>query len=656
MAEVAIFRRGRSPEDLVPAAFFLLERMYRSMVLKRKIEDRSITALQRVIDAHPTMEGHIQKGDKELSWDGYIRLYQDDESESDKANFDDDVPIQIKGHIVKERKVMAREYLTSSVDLEDLKVYYKRFGCLYFVMFMNEDGSVVEIFYSSLYPSKIKKYLGAAEKKGNKGTISIPFIKMKKDDKELYRLCKQFSFEVRKQGSGCGQIVPRSITGDDLKKVKIITATAVGGDTPYDLLKKINTGDAVLYGVIDDSKIEYPIQLDQIVASVNQIFHEPIYVGKKQYYSSFKMKVSVSDPDTKQYSRTATYTLNVSKNLTFTFTDTKINVNFRFLSDIFLLKKDAEFFLDMLEKREVVLFGGKILIGQMEIHDDFKAQLQGIIRIGQILEDIGCNIMIPFTEYTDEDIRQLVILNGIQSGQIVFQTDKKAFLYNWEFRGKKWPIFVELIENKVKLNNFVFNLHYTYTINGSEEEKNNVPEIMPDDALVVPNFLWMEPELLANLYYYDYESMYEQINRTVYNENTINALNILALNLILAYDINGNEKLLDVAAEVLERLIKCKSDAPHFIVNLSQIEIRKTGKLSKLCRQKLKEIERIVTEKLQNKNETTMEKMLLYCIAVINKNMEEADKKYLSLKAAEKEAVDAWPIRNLHKQLKRSVK
>ena len=118
------------------------------------------------------MEGHIQKGDKELSWDGYIRLYQDDESESDKANFDDDVPIQIKGHIVKERKVMAREYLTSSVDLEDLKVYYKRFGCLYFVMFMNEDGSVVEIFYSSLYPSKIKKYLGAAEKKGNKGTNS----------------------------------------------------------------------------------------------------------------------------------------------------------------------------------------------------------------------------------------------------------------------------------------------------------------------------------------------------------------------------------------------------------------------------------------------------------------------------------------------------
>ena len=44
-----------------------------------------------MIDAHPTMEGYINKRDKELSWDGYIRLYQRDNCTSDKVNFDDDV-------------------------------------------------------------------------------------------------------------------------------------------------------------------------------------------------------------------------------------------------------------------------------------------------------------------------------------------------------------------------------------------------------------------------------------------------------------------------------------------------------------------------------------------------------------------------------------
>lgn len=624
------------------------------MTLKRKIEDRAISALQRVIDAHPTMEGYIQKRDKELSWDGYIRLYQDDDSESDKANFDDDVAIQVKGHIGKDCKIMAREYITSPVDLEDLRVYYKKFGCLYFVMYMNEDGTEVEIFYSSLYPSKIKKYLQLAERKGNKSSISIPFIKMKQDSKVLYNLCKQFSFEVRKQGSGYGQIVPRTITGDAFKQVKEIKATVIGGKNEYDLLKRINTGDTVLYGVIDDSNIEYPIQMDQMVASVNQVFESPIYVGQKQYYSSFKMEVSVAAPDTKQYNGRATYIVSPSRNLTFTFTETKIHFNFQFLSDLFQLKKDAEFFLDMIEEKGLTLFGGKISIGKMDVSNDFKEQLQGIIGIGQILEDIGCNIMIPFTEYTDDDKKQLMVLNGIQSGQLVFKTDKKSFLYDWEFRGKKWPVFVEISDDKkVKLINLIFNTHYIYTINIQEEEGDNLPATLSEDALIVPNFLRMEPEVLANLYCYDYESMYEQIDRTVYNDDTIDELNGLALNLISAYDISENEKLLDMAEEVLKRCYKYKPDAPQFIVNLSQIEIRKNGKLSKASDQKLKEVEKTAEAqlKIKKEDEAYVERMILYCIAVINKDMQEADKKYSLLSDKEKSEVDKWPIRTLHEKL-----
>ena len=63
--------------------------------LKRKIEDRTVEALRDIIKLHPTMAEDIKKGDKDLSYDGYIRLFMDGDTESDKQNFDADIPIHL---------------------------------------------------------------------------------------------------------------------------------------------------------------------------------------------------------------------------------------------------------------------------------------------------------------------------------------------------------------------------------------------------------------------------------------------------------------------------------------------------------------------------------------------------------------------------------
>ena len=85
---------------------------------------------------------------------------------------------------------------------------------------------------------------------------------------------------------------------------------------------------------------------------------------------------------------------------------------------------------------------------------------------------------------------------------------------------------------------------------------------------------------LANLLSYDYESIYVQLDRTVYNEYTADDLNGMALNLIAAYDINKEKKLLDVAEEVLNHLSKALPEVIHYQINLCQIEVRKMGSLS----------------------------------------------------------------------------
>ena len=468
--------------------------------LKRKIEDRSISALQNVIDKHPTMEGYINKRDKELSWDGYIRLYQQDDVTSDKANYDDDVPVQIKGHVDKSRKFMDKERITCTVDLEDLTVYYRKFGCLYFVMYMTEDGSEVEIFYSSLYPSKIKTYLEGAKRKGNKSSITIPFLKLIKDSKELYILCKQFSFEIRKQGSGLGQIVPKSINGAGFEQVKKITATTIGGVTPYDLLKRINTGDAVLYGSVDDSGIQYPMQMSQIVASMKEPFEVPVLIDGKEYYSSFEMESTVTGPDVKNFVREATHVIRPSKNVSLTFRRPTIKFNFQFNTDIMQLKRDAEFILALVNKLELSVFGEKIPMGNPKFDEDLLDQLHGIIEAGQALEDVGCNILIPFKELTDNDRKQIDFLCEIKAGRIRFNTDQKVFQYVWNFREKSWPIVVDLNETPVKIYGYVFNTMFRFSLGSPSGQ---TTETLPDDAYIVPNFLRTPPEILANLLFYD---------------------------------------------------------------------------------------------------------------------------------------------------------
>lgn len=615
------------------------------MPLKRKIEDRSITALQAIIDMHPTMEGYINKRDKELSWDGYIRLYQNDNSANDKANYDDDVPVQIKGHVDNERKHLDKERILAAVDLEDLRVYYRKTGCLYFIMYMTEDGSDVEIFYSSLYPSKIKSYLEKAERKGNKGSISIPFLKLTKDGKELYFLCKQFSFEVQKQGSGCGQIVPRAITGEGLKQVKKITATTIGGKTPYDLLKKVNTGDAVFYGTIDDSGIQYPMQMTKMVASVKQVVDIPVLIGDKQYYSSFEIETTMSGPDVKNYSKEGTYIVRLSPNVTLTFKRSDITFRYQFLTDLMQLKKDAEFILSLLDKKELTVFSEKVRMGNAKVDEGLWDQLHGIIEAGSVLEQIGCNILIPFKELTNEDRAQIDLLCNIKAGRTHFNTDAKVFLYTWKFREKSWPTVVDVSGDEVKLYGYVFNTNFQFSLGGPDGK--DAHGKLPEGAYIVPNFLRLEPELLANLYWYDYEAMYEQIDRTVVNEKTADELNGLALNLITAYDLSGNEKLIEVADEVLQRLQKAFPDVVHYAVNSCQIEVRKTGKLSEANCQKLNEMEK--TEFPEPKEgQADIGRTFHYCVAVLKGMIDKADEIYGTLTEADRKNVDEWPIRRLH--------
>ena len=63
-----------------------------------KTEQRTVNALESVIDEHSTMNYQFNGNEKEMPWDGFIQLYKKNDDVQLKANFYDRVSIQIKGY------------------------------------------------------------------------------------------------------------------------------------------------------------------------------------------------------------------------------------------------------------------------------------------------------------------------------------------------------------------------------------------------------------------------------------------------------------------------------------------------------------------------------------------------------------------------------
>lgn len=139
---------------------------------------------------------------------------------------------------------------------------------------MSEDGKEREIFYVSLFPTKLKYYLEKAEYKGNKKTINVIFTKMEKVPEVFYAIVKQFSNESKKQGFGHEQMVQNAIKYRDFNRVTSITASAIGVNNDIEFMKRIGDGDVSFYGTIEGSPFKFP------------------WNGMKKFYISFGRKLT----------------------------------------------------------------------------------------------------------------------------------------------------------------------------------------------------------------------------------------------------------------------------------------------------------------------------------------------------------------------------
>ncbi len=581
-----------------------------------KIENRAIGALRNIVDEHLTMDSRFNSMDKEMAWDGYIYIFKNNNGDQSKRNLDDKVSVQLKGHIDKEQKYLNKKRITYPVDLDDLEIYYNDRGVLYFEIFMAEDGKQIEIFYSSLFPSKIKTYLEKAIRKGNKNTINIPFSKLQKDSKNLYIIVKQFSIESRIQGFGSGEIVQNMIMFKDMDRVTSISATAVGAKNELEILERLSTGDVCFYGTTKENRIKVPLEWDENCKSYFQreVF-QTICIDGEVYYDRYKITAS-SERE---------FILEPSGNLAIEMIKGKFH--FKVQTGIAELRKDADFLIKLIDSTAFQVGNSLFPCRNLEISKEFEEKLRFFIDLDDTLKQIEFDYNKPFRDFSEIVFRQLSNLLAVRKGLKNNLFTEKVHIFNWKIEDKYLPVIVLRQDDETnKLTNAIYTRRVGTSIG---DEKGNYYR--------VPLFTRIDKNIICDLYCYNYDYFYEQIDKADVNEYTTMYLNHAALRLVQAYDVNKDKKLLEIAEYLLDKIVDFEGEKVYLLINQFQIKKRQ-GDLTK------KEVDflgNIFTEEIQEQ----------FGIHVLLGNKEEAKRCYEHMGIEEQEEIMDYPIYDLFQSM-----
>lgn len=593
-----------------------------------KIENRALNVLENIIDAHNTMSHQFRSLDKEMSWDGSIMIFKDNEKDLDKANFDDEVRVQIKGHVDDparnksgKQDYLGKQRITYPVSLLDLEIYSRDGGVIYFEVFMSPDGKKSEVFYASLYPSVLKKYIDEKEEKLAKKktrpkepTMSIVFNRLESNEDILYTIVKQFSMERRKQGTSEVALVKDMIMLKDIDKVRSISATVVGADDGFGVLKRFASGDICFYGKTEGNPYERPIEWAK---DAKYIMHkgvkQSISIGDTLYYEKYEIEGTSDDE----------YALIPSPNLRLNLNNGKIN--FKSTTGIKGLKRDAEFLFRAMDATALKINNTDFPYMNPSIPKELENELKFYLDLDEVLSMIELDFDKPLKDLGGKVLRQLADLLRMKKGEKNNLLTEKVHTYNWMLEDKYVPVMVIRHDNDEE--NDLCNAIYTKRLRSAASDEEG-------QFFKVPLFEHIDTHVIQKLYRYDYEWLKDQIDDADVNEYTAEYLSQAALKLISIFDENKDHRALELAQYQLDKIKELGPDKPYFIINMLQIKKRREG-LTKQDIRRLKEI-------------ATSDPQVAFGINVLLGDKDEAKRMFGKIDEKAKELLKTCPIYYLY--------
>lgn len=231
-----------------------------------------VTYLTTLVNQNKRLQSYFDSNDKTPLWDGEIHVLSG--TSEKKSEIIGKVPVQIKTTLQKKSALKS-----FPVSISDLKQYLKTGGIVFFVVWLDEDYHLRDIFYKSLPPLSIKKLLKNKKfKSGTQKNFSLSIHSL--DSEKIYPILIDFISNSKRQQSFVDKKLIDSGNLPENGKMKFYYY----GKGPNGIFDYQNEHDVFAYFEDSDTGIEIPIdntiEITAMAMKTNLIFR----IGESYVY------------------------------------------------------------------------------------------------------------------------------------------------------------------------------------------------------------------------------------------------------------------------------------------------------------------------------------------------------------------------------------
>lgn len=590
------------------------------MANNRKIETLGVSHLSTFIDKHELLQSYFDRNDKTPVWDGEIHVLKSPSEKKDEIL--GKVPVQIK--TTRQKKDVLKSF---SLDTRDLELYKSNGGVVLFVVWLNEDNGLIDIYYKSLPPLSIKNLLKKSKLKNkstNKKKLSIEIFKL--DEKKMYPMLVDFIKNSQKQYSF---INVEGISVEDIPDDKTLKFYFYGQEKE-EIFNYQEEHDLFIYYLDPISGIEIPLENTIKIVETEEETDLIIKIGDYVFQDVKRHRF----PD-------GSVQLHFGESFTMSFDIKKKQFKFNYTRPDLLSKaiKCTQVFQELGKIGYFTLNGDKIELDERSIKDisslDLEADIKGLLKISNFMKKMGIQKDVDLSCFDKQSQRNLNIL---YSGLVLKK--KVALNYN---ESKLLHLNIASI-HIITLYSFLSDKNGTMIDIFTETPWCREGETEDEDYLDISIFEVFEPNDWLKIDNCKIDSVIASYQRLVDNKLKYEGADRTILKIVIAADMaedmTKRELLLNWAQCLSNWNLKYSQNSEIAIINDLQIKSR-VRKLNS------KEME-ILSNILVNSNDNYE---LCFGSSVLLKSKPQADLFWNKLDNETKESYKDFPIYTLYMKL-----